>query len=246
MSDINIMRMENEELSHKTKKALIDIILQNGEDGSPFKLPNEDELSQRLGVSRNVLRDALTSLEEVGIVTRRRSKGTIANPRVASATCRLDIGPELYHMMEDAGYQVRVETLRLGVEYKADPAFPNEESYVNVEKVFYADETPAAYCADHIARSYADRAKDPLLDLENISHYQFLERYCNTSMAYTMAHIDAQMPEPWLAQILQTSPGEPVLSMDDYAYNFDHELVAHSTIYFKRGFLDLKFLRKSW
>lgn len=246
MNGINIMRMENEELSHKTKKALIDIILKNGENGSPFKLPNEDELSQRLGVSRNVLRDALMSLEEVGIVTRRRSKGTIANPRVASATCRLDVGPELYHMLEDAGYRVRVETLRLGFEYQSDPAFPDEDSYLNVEKVFYADETAVAYCADHIDRSYADRAKDPLAALENISHYQFLEHFCNTSMAYTMAHIDALVPEPWLKEILQTAPGEPVLSMDDYAYNFDHELVTHSTIYFRRGFLDLKFLRKSW
>lgn len=244
---LKIKRVENEELSHKTKRALIDIICQNGADGKPFKLPNEDELSQRLGVSRNVLRDALMSLEEVGIVTRRRSKGTIANPQIARQNTRLDINPELYQMMVQSNYKVRVETLRLGFVFERDEALGGaQDSYLNVEKVFYGDDVPVAYVADHISGSYAKPSGDSILALKSISHYEFLDTYCSTTMAYTMAHMDAVLPAPWLVEAMKLEPGQPVMKMDDYAYNFDHEVVVHSEIYFRSGSLDLKFLRKNW
>lgn len=246
MDKLIITRMDSEQLSYKTKMALLDIIRENGKDGAPFKLPNEDELSQRLGVSRNVLRDALMSLEEVGIVTRRRSKGTIANPKVANAGCRLDTNPELFRMIQDAGYEARAETIRLGFVFEPEPALGEEPLYLNVEKIFYANEIPAAFCADHIAGKYASLAGDSVLALRELSHFKFLEEHCNISMAYTMAHIDAVLPEPWLAELMKIKPNDPVLSMDDYGYSYDHELVAHSTIYFRRGLLELKFLRKSW
>lgn len=245
MDKLNITRMDSEQLSYKTKMALIDTIRMNGTDGRPFKLPNEDELSQRLGVSRNVLRDALMSLEEVGIVTRRRSKGTIANPQIANASCRLDTDPELFHMIEEAGYRARVEAIKTGFVFEPEPVLPGD-FYLNVEKLFYADDIPAAYCADHISGKYANVSSDSAMELQQLSHYKFMEKYCRVSMAYTMAHIDAAQPEPWLAKHLQISTTDPVLLMDDYAYSYDHELVAHSTIWFRRGILDLKFLRKSW
>lgn len=245
MDRLNITKMDSEQLSDKTKMALIDIIRTNGADGRPFKLPNEDELSRRLGVSRNVLRDALMGLEEVGIVTRRRSKGTIANPKMANAPGRLDTNPELFRMIEEAGYRPRAEAVRMEFVFEPEPILEGE-FYLNMEKVFYADDIPAAYCADHISEKYANLSKDSAMELRQMSHYQFMEKYCCVSMAYTMAHIDAVLPEPWLAEQLQIPTAEPVLRLDDHAYSYDHELVAHSTIWFKRGVLDLKFLRKRW
>lgn len=245
-SNLKIKRVENEELSHKTKRALIDIICQNSTNGKPFKLPNEDELSKLLGVSRNVLRDALMSLEEIGVVTRRRSIGTIANPKIAQETTRLDINPELFQMLKEEGREVRVETLRLGFIFEPLPAFEGADSYLNVEKVFYADEKPVSYCVDRVCGTFAKRGEEHILELKDISHYKFLELYCQTSMAYTMAHVDAISPPAWLKEIFATKPNEAVLMMDDYAYNLDHEVVVHSNIYFRSGTVDLKFLRKSW
>ncbi len=246
MEQLHITRMDSEELSYRTKVALLDIIRENGKDGAPFKLPNEDELSQRLGVSRNVLRDALMSLEEMGVVTRRRSKGTIANPKIATAVCRLDTNPELFCAIRDSGYEARVETIRLGFVFEPDAVLEGDEMYLNVEKLFYADDLPAAFCADHLSGRLTAQAGENILALRDLSHYHFLETYCGTSLAYTMANIDATLPPPWLAELMQLEPGEPVLVMDDSGYNYDHELVVHSNIYFRRNLLHPKFLRKSW
>ena len=80
--DIEITPLDSSELSQRTKLALIELI-RSSESDRPFKLPNEDKLAQMVGVSRNALRDALASLEEMGFVTRQRSKGTMANLVVA-------------------------------------------------------------------------------------------------------------------------------------------------------------------
>ena len=242
-----ITRVDNAQLSHKTRAALIEIIRQNAVDGKPFKLPNEDELSQQLGVSRNVLRDALMSLEQMGIVTRRRSKGTIANPQIVNFQGRLDTEPELFRTLKEVGYDVRVETQRLGFVFENDPIFgKDQDCYLNVEKLFYADGKPAAYCADRIIGSYAKLAKDSIFKLQQQSHYEFLEQNCHTTMAYTMANLDARIPEPWIAQILRTEENEPVLVMEDIVYNYDHEILVHSFIHFRRGVINIKFLRKYW
>lgn len=244
---LNVLRVDNKQLSYKTKRALIDLVRNSTEDGMPFKLPNEDELSHRLGVSRNVLRDALASLEEMGIVTRRRGKGTIANPKIANATFRLDTAPELFESMQAAGYNPRMESLNLGFVFKNDPAFgPDSTSYLNTEKLFWVDDIVATYCTDHIAGRFAEAAKDSIFALQELSHYQFLEQFCNTSMAYTMSHIDAIVPNDQVAELMRLKSGEPVLFMDDHIYNFDHEIVGHSMIYFRSGLIDLKFLRKNW
>lgn len=244
---LNILRVDNKQLSYKTKMALTDLIRTSTEDGKPFKLPNEDELSHRLGVSRNVLRDALASLEEMGIVTRRRGKGTIANPSIANATCRLDTAPELFQSMEADGLSPRLESLNLGFVFKNDPVFgPDSNSYLNTEKLCWLGDVVAAYCIDHIAGRFAELARDSIFALQKLSHYQFLEQYCGTTMAYTMSHIDAIIPDAHVTELMRLKPGEPVLFMDDQVYNYDHEIVGHSMIYFRSGLLDLKFLRKNW
>ena len=131
--------------------------------------------------------------------------------------------------------------------FKNDPVFgPDSNSYLNTEKLCWLGDVVAAYCIDHIAGRFAELARDSIFALQKLSHYQFLEQYCGTTMAYTMSHIDAIIPDAHVAELMRLKPGEPVLFMDDQVYNYDHEIVGHSMIYFRSGLLDLKFLRKNW
>ncbi len=246
MDQLSIKQVENSQLSHRTKMALLDLIRDEKNANQPFKLPNEGELSQRLGVSRNVLRDALMSLEEMGVVTRRRSKGTIASPQLACATGRLDTYPELLTMISDAGYPARSETVRMGYVFEKESAFENDDMYLNVEKLFFAGNIPVAYCIDHMPSSFTQGAGDDIMELRNLTHYEFLEKRCNTSLAYTMVNVNAVVPQPWLCELLKPNPEEAVLFLDDYAYNYDHAIIVHSHIYLRNNILQPKFLRKSW
>ncbi|MEL7608703.1 MAG: GntR family transcriptional regulator [Bacillota bacterium] len=246
-NELRIVRVDNEQLSRKTKAALVEIILNNSKDGQPFKLPNEDQLAQMIGVSRNVLRDAMISLEQMGYVTRRRSRGTFANPRIANEKCRLDTDPELCDMITDQGFKARFEMRRLSFIGEQDPVFGRDsQSYLNVEKLFFADDQPVAYCIDRIDGKFVERAEASLLRLKEISYFQFLKRYCNISMAYTMASIDAEPSADWLEREFALDQSEIVIVLEDHAYSCDLDIVGHSKVYFRRKFLPMRFLRKSW
>ena len=68
--------MQNENLSQKTAEILQNMILHEHVYKSGEKLPNENELSEILGISRTTLREAIRILISAGILTVRRGRGT--------------------------------------------------------------------------------------------------------------------------------------------------------------------------
>jgi len=245
MKTIKIKPVDSQQLSYRTKLALISIIRENGKDGKPFKLPNEDELASKLNVSRNVLRDVLMSLEEMGIVTRRRSKGTIASPYIANAACRLDTDPVFSQMLKHAGYESKVKTLFFG--FVNDEATEPTGELLNLvsKKLFYADGVPVAYIIDRFLNK-TDLKDEDIARLSELSHKEILEQVYDTPYAYALAHIDAILPDKEVSQYLEIDPMTPVVYLRDQGFNFDHELIVVTSTYIRSGTLDLKVLRKSW
>ncbi len=68
--------MQNKNLSQKTAEILQNMILHEHVYKSGEKLPNENELSEILGISRTTLREAIRILISAGILTVRRGRGT--------------------------------------------------------------------------------------------------------------------------------------------------------------------------
>lgn len=70
------MQGEKENLSQRTAEILRNMILAEQIYGVGEKLPNENELSERLGISRTTLREAIRILVSEGLLTVKRGKGT--------------------------------------------------------------------------------------------------------------------------------------------------------------------------
>lgn len=70
------MRTHGENLSQRTADALRQRILEKEEYTFGEKLPNENELSEKMGVSRTTLREAIRILVSEGILTVQRGRGT--------------------------------------------------------------------------------------------------------------------------------------------------------------------------
>ncbi len=68
--------MGKENLSQRTADALKKCILEEKKYGFGEKLPNENELSEQLGISRTTLREAIRILTAEGILTVKRGTGT--------------------------------------------------------------------------------------------------------------------------------------------------------------------------
>ena len=70
--------IKNERLSDKVVRIIIEKI-KSGELGPGDKLPPEQELAESLGISRGILREALTVLQARNYILRKPREGTIIN-----------------------------------------------------------------------------------------------------------------------------------------------------------------------
>ena len=234
-------------LSQTTKLAIINIIQKNAKHGKPYKLPNESELAATLGVSRNVLRDALASLSEMGLVTRRRGRGTIANSDLANAKCRIDIDPEIFVSFRDSGYSPTIHSCNLTFVHETDPVFNAKHAgYLLSEKIITADGVPAAYVKDRIVAAILPSEESSIAMLQSTSHFDFLSSYCNEPIIYSLSAVKATLSEDWFNHAMGLSAPEPILVLDEIGYGYDFRVVLHSFIYYRSSLFDLRFLRKSW
>ena len=74
-------RITNERLSDKVAQSIIEQI-ETGELKPGDKLPNELELAEELGISRGILREALTILQAREYIVRKPKDGTLVNPDI--------------------------------------------------------------------------------------------------------------------------------------------------------------------
>ena len=70
------MKTQGENLSQRTADTLRQMILEKKVYTFGEKLPNENELSEKLGISRTTLREAIRTLVSEGILVVQRGKGT--------------------------------------------------------------------------------------------------------------------------------------------------------------------------
>ncbi|WP_088006847.1 FadR/GntR family transcriptional regulator [Indiicoccus explosivorum] len=83
MADPIVNSIRKSTLSQQVLEKIVFLLI-NGELKPGDKLPPEMELMEQLGVSRTVLREALSSLETLEIIKRKPRGGTVVNEKVGS------------------------------------------------------------------------------------------------------------------------------------------------------------------
>ena len=104
-----VSRAAQTPLHDQLRTALVDLISHDGLVPGDI-LPSEHQLCRSFGVSRTVVRQALADLENTGVVTRVRGKGTfVARPKTSERLMNTLVG--LYEDVTDRGGQVRSDVL---------------------------------------------------------------------------------------------------------------------------------------
>ena len=133
------------------------------------KLPNENEIGERFGVSRATVREAVLGLMEAGYLARRHGSGTFVTkaPRSRHA---LDTTVSYTEMIREAGHEPSVtllgKTLRDPDAYEIDSfGLDAGEQVIELERVRFADRRPVIYSRDRIAAAFAGWLKARSLGL---------------------------------------------------------------------------------
>jgi GntR family transcriptional regulator len=186
-------------------------------------LPSEPELSERLSVSRGTVRSALRSLEEEGLITRQRGRGTRINSHVVRGLSLTRV-VGMYDLIREAGYTPSIDTTAVST----GPATPvcvahlecdSTTQVVFIDRLFRADVHPAIHIQEMIIR---ERLRTAITadDVPN-SIFEFAESFCDQHVDHTVAEIIPTVADARIAKLLGLQVGDACLRLIETHYSPD-------------------------
>jgi len=193
--------------------------LTSGELEPGAKLANENELADRLGVSRSTIREAVGSLIDAGYLARRHGSGTYvtAAPRTRHP---LETTVSYTAMIRASGHKP-AETVVSKAVRAPDPGeralleLVDEAPLVDVERVRFAGRRPVIYSRDRIPVALLGDRSDEALDE---SLYAILAR-AGHPVASATAHLIPTLANARLSRLLMVKRGTPLLHIDQVDYD---------------------------
>ena len=184
------------------------------------QIPGEMELCEEYGVSRTVVRQSLRDLEQDGLITRRKGKGTfIAEPKISEGLVQKLTG--FYQDMIDRGIKSSTQVLHQKViscpEKVADYLqIPEDTKVVDINRLRFVKEEPIQLVNSFIPFDLCPKLAD--VDLTNWSLYEFLERECGLFIARGRRYIEAVAANDGEAKLLHIDRGAPLVMLDSISY----------------------------
>jgi GntR family transcriptional regulator len=214
----------------RTAQALAEL-LEHSEPGEV--LPSEPRLAEQLGVSRATLREAMSALEDRGMIVRRQGVGTYIPPTIIEA------GLEELVSIESMAARVGLEVEMGKSEIRSREADPEEsnllgaDQVIEIRRVILAEGEPVAYLVDTIAEGLipdsvlAKKFHGSVLDL-------LLERG-QPQLEYSRSEISADSAEGLVADRLGVSIGSVLLCFEASLFTREGKIVDRSKSYFLPG-----------
>jgi len=237
-----IARIENIPLTERARQAILDGILQGRFEK---RLPSEEALAEMLNVSRTTIRTALQSLEQDGIVTRKRAIGTTINAHVRSSTLALQRMVGFDGLLREKNYEVDVEIdWRRGEPGKelAKPFdFDPKQDSLLAEKSYFADGSLAIHIRDVIPWS---NLKDEDFDGEvPASIFDFSSLEWHERVDHAVAEI-LPMVKSKSTTALRMRGDEPFTRLHERHYDARGNLLAASVVDVDNRFFHFEVFRR--
>jgi GntR family transcriptional regulator len=183
------------------------------------KLPNENEIGDRFGVSRATVREAVLGLMEAGYLTRRHGSGTYVTkaPRSRHA---LDTTVSYTEMIREAGHEPGMTLISRAVRdpdrYERESLeLARGEQVMELERVRFADRRPVIYSRDRIAAAVL---RDVSEDAFDGSLYAVLHR-TGHEVVRASAELLPTLADTKLAKLLEVKRGAPLLHINQTDYD---------------------------
>jgi GntR family transcriptional regulator len=232
-------------LTDQAKAAIKErIVADEFDDG---RIPSETVLADELGVSRTTIRDALSRLENEGVIYRKQGAGTFVNRPGLQINSRLEEIWSYEAVLQDHGYtpSTRILDVRVGpagTQLANDLSLSPEDPVVVVEKLFLEDEEPVILALNHsperlITRSYTtDSLTAPV--------FEFMAEFGGQHLSYYLSDIVPVLANGFLEERLHVPPPTALLSLEEVGYNEDNEPILKAYSYFRDDLLRLRLIRR--
>jgi GntR family transcriptional regulator len=191
------------------------------------RLPGDHELCEQYGVSRPVVRQALSELQYEGVLQRMKGRGTFVAPQLTSQSLVQSL-TGLHDDVAALGRTLRSEVRTLKVT-AADPdvagrlEIPVGTAVVLTERLRFVDDEPWVYAISHVPAALAPDLVDQ--DLRDQSLYGLLERRYGLKLTRSRRAVEAYAATAALARDLGIPRNAPVLKLTNVSYGADNRPV---------------------
>ncbi len=235
MNKINIPKVQKQTAVQQAIEYLRNYIL-TSESYHVTKLPSEAMLASEMGISRLTIREALTVLENEGLITRSQGSSTMITTFARKLSDGIDYAGELGRFIEESGYNSTVDIISHSWEKcsEEDAKILNiepEEEILVVKKRFLASDNPAAYCINRVPKKFLGNKETNEEDLGK-SMFDFVEEGCNCQFSHDFMEIIPSLVTAEIADILKLEEKSPILRVDVTKYSIEGYPVMHNTEYY--------------
>ena len=191
------------------------------------RLPGDHELCERYGVSRPVVRQALSELQYEGVLERIKGRGTFVVPQLTSQSLVQSL-TGLHEDVAALGRTLRSEVRRLRVttadgDVAARLEIPVGTAVVEIERLRFVDDEPWVYAISHVPAAMAPDLVDQ--DLREQSLYALLERRYGLRLTRSRRAVEAHCASTALARDLAIPRQGPVLKLTNVSFGADNRPV---------------------
>lgn len=202
-------------------------------------LPSEAELSQRYGVSRATLREALAQIENQGMIRRRHGVGTF----VAQPLPWIEAGLEELESIHTMARRIDLETHSEALSVVERPAASKEAARLLTEvgtKVFCVARvictlsTRVAFLVDIVPTTILTRS-----DLDDLSDGSVLDLILSKgrpALSHSRTEILVDAASPAITEILELPGGSNLMKHEAQLFSVDGAVVDYSLSYFVPGY----------
>ncbi|MBE3582301.1 MAG: GntR family transcriptional regulator [Thermoanaerobacteraceae bacterium] len=226
------VKLDRSTLRSQAAEILFNMIKERKFPGN--RLPAEEELARRMGVSRATVREALYSLVQLGVITKRQGKGNFCHPTIANLSARLDISTDFLELLRAEGKEARVVHRNLAftagtAEARKYLALGEGEEVVRFDRLYYQDGRPAILAEIEIPRN---RFKElPSGGEAHPTLKEFYEHYCEGELVKMIIRMKSRIYPP-AAELFGLDSQTPLLWWQEKWLTLEDQPACYSSVHF--------------
>lgn len=235
----------------QAKKKIIEMIKSGMLKDS--KLPPEVVLSEKLGISRTTVREALIALTRDGVVTKKQGIGNLYHLSTLNTRMRIDQIKDFVELLKDGGYTVSVKRLKLAwtddvSDLDVKPPGGKGSRYLRSELIYYADGKAAILSTVSVPESVLAQSDFDLIREARKSPANSLSDFLNTHSREEVSHSISVFHPTRIgeesAAIFNLEAGDAVIAWKENYYGMYDNLLCFTRIIFHPTLVNFAILRK--